>query len=195
MYKSLLILSFSVLPFFINAQFAGDYAPSYYQLIAEGGIVGCEALESRGGQFFVSNQATPYNGHCIQRVIFGSQHLVLTRVGISRGVRHGSLEEWHANGIQKTRGTYEFGELQGLYEAWHPNGTLAARYTYVDNLIDGIAENWNEVGILQIRGEYRAGERYGYYEEWDDNGVDSTRECYISDSLQPVTECSRLGVY
>ena len=48
---------------------------------------------------------------------------------------------------------------------------------------------------MQIRGEYRAGERYGYYEEWDDNGVDSTRECYISDSLQPVTECSRLGVY
>lgn len=192
--KVILIIFFAV-PSLVCAQLAGDYAPSYYQLLNQGSVVGCSYLESRGGRYYSQGKQESYTGDCIERIIFGSQHLVLLRVGIEDGMRNGGLEEWHPSGSQKTLGSYENGQLQGVYEEWHPNGTIATRYNFVDDELDGSAETWTENGTPLTKGEYKDGNLDGYFEEWDANGVESTRGCYVAGALQPISACAMQGVY
>ena len=183
------------LPVTLLGQSSGDYAPNYYQVLKEGGVVGCSYLQERRGQYFSRGNSSAYSGQCIERTIFGSQHLLLLRVGIEDGVRNGSIEEWYPSGNAKTLGTYVTGQLQGLYEEWNANGTLATRYHFLNDMLEGVAETWGDSGQMLTQGIYQDGQLNGYYEEWDTNGIQSARECYIGGGLQPISECSRKGVF
>ena len=183
------------LPLALLGQSSGNSAPSYYQVLNEGGVVGCSYLKERGGKYFSRSASSAFSGQCIERTIYGSQHLLLLRVTIENGARNGAIEEWYPSGNAKTLGTYVTGQLQGLYEEWNPNGTLAARYYFLNDTLEGVAETWSESGQMLTQGVYKDGQLNGYYEEWNINGIQSARECYIGGGLQPISECSRMGVF
>ena len=123
------------------------------------------------------------------------------------GVKHGPWREWHANGNQKSAGTYVDGKMEGKWQTFSEDGSVKTEGLYKGGLKDGIWTQYygkedggkknrveehhagsSEVkwtafrsdGVKWAEGTLLGAQPNGAYTEYHDNGKVAAKGNYVS---------------
>ncbi len=103
-----------------------------------------------------------------------------------RGVPHGTWETFWGNEKLRWRYSVVGGRLEGPAEEWAANGMKQSVGTFHEGRRDGEWTFWWSNGTKRASGSYRAGLRQGVWSSWHDNGQQAAIKQYKDDRLVTI---------
>lgn len=91
------------------------------------------------------------------------------------GRRHGSYEEFRADGTPQVKARYAKDQLDGAYTSFHANGEKAVSAKYRRGALDGEYVERNEDGEVRVQATYKGGLLHGTRSVESDDGLTSSQ--------------------
>lgn len=129
--------------------------------------VDMNALETRVQDGRITLDGEPFTGIAI--AIHDGQ--MVERVGFAEGLRHGSSEQWYADGTRAFQAMYRDGRRDGSVETWWSNGTLRSQAHHKDGVADGVQREWYRSGARFKELLLVEGQEAGLQRAWRENGT------------------------
>lgn len=92
---------------------------------------------------------------------FKSQELHFSQGNASGYLLNGSFTAYFHSGQLKTKGNFKSGLQHGVWEEWHENGLLKSRFHFEEGVLTGAFVCFDSTGNLQSSGSYKAGDYHG----------------------------------
>ena len=104
-------------------------------------------------------------------------------------ILHGSLREYHANGLLLRREEYINGFRHGLCETYAKTGQLLTSTQYKFGQRNGLHTEYTKNGRFLFKATYKQGRYHGPFEVRHENGVSKAKGAYEYDQLHGPYEC------
>lgn len=151
-------------------------------------VDGHDLSKGPGGRYIAPGDPNsgPYTGWVVYTRGSGATQIVIQKLHVVDGLKHGMDTFWHVKS-DGTRGgimresPYERGKRHGTEKSYHENGQISAIHTYKDDVEDGPYETYFDTGKLQSQTSMKSGKKDGVSKYWRPNGNLSLESTYRSD--------------
>lgn len=104
---------------------------------------------------------------------FHTNGICKSRGTLKNNKPHGLCEEWCSSGVKILELEYVHGVRHGVFNHWYPNGQLHKSRVFTnDRLLNQVAKTWYDNGVLKQEIHYNEnGREHGISRMWHKNGV------------------------